>query len=95
MRPITVINGIILGSCLAIFLGLGVTLFIFLLLAPENPSLQRELAPLGVYTGIFGGMTGTAALAFYGQLKRLAWRWLAEAVLLAAGTATVLYLLPD
>lgn len=94
MRPLTVLNGIIFGSCLSIFIGLGVTLLLFTLLAPENPSLQLELEPLGVYTLVFFGMAFVSGVAFIGQMMRKAWRWWAEAVLAVAGTGAVLFLLP-
>lgn len=94
MRPITVLNGIILGSCGAIFIGIAVTLLIFLLLSPENPSLRRELGPLTVYAGIFAGMTALSAWAFLGQLLLKPWRWWAQAAMLLGGTASVYYLLP-
>lgn len=94
MRPITVLNGIIMGSCASIFIGIAVTLLIFLVLAPENPSLRRELGPLMVYAAIFAGLTAISSWAFVGQLLLKRWRWWAEAVLLFAATAAVLYLLP-
>ncbi|HLU62577.1 MAG TPA: hypothetical protein VKZ99_09565 [Gammaproteobacteria bacterium] len=94
MRPITVLNGIVLGSCGSIFLGIAVTLLIFVLLGPENPSLQRELGPLTLYALIFLGLTLLSALAFVGQLLLKPWRWWAQAVMLAAATAAVWYLLP-
>lgn len=94
MRPITVLNGIILGSCGSIFIGVAVTLVIFLILAPENPSLQRELQPLMTYGVIFLILTGLSAWAFVGQLLLKSWRWWAQGVLLLAGIAAVFYLLP-
>lgn len=94
MRPLTVLNGIIFGSCLSIFIGLAVTCFLFIMLAPENPSLQAELGPLGIYVGLFLGMSIVSGIAFLGQLFRKAWRWWAEGVLLLAGSASVFYLLP-
>lgn len=94
MRPITVLNGIIMGSCGSIFIGIVVTLVIFLFLAPENPSLQRELAPLSVYASLFALLTGISAWAFIGQLLLKQWRWWAQGVLLATLAAAVIYLLP-
>lgn len=94
MRPLTVLNGIIFGSCLSIFIGLAVTWLLFTLLAPENPSLQVELKPLGVYTLVFFAMSLVSGTAFIGQLLWKVWRWWAEGGLLLAGTATVFYLLP-
>lgn len=94
MRPITVLNGIIMGSCGSIFIGILVTLVIFLVIGPENPSLQRELGPLTLYAGIFAALTGLSAWAFVGQLLLKPWRWWAQAALLLAVVATVFYLLP-
>ncbi|HEX7046896.1 MAG TPA: hypothetical protein VF275_04940 [Gammaproteobacteria bacterium] len=94
MRPITVLNGIIMGSCGSIFIGIAVTLVIFLVLSPENPSLQRELGPLSVYAGIFAVLTALSVLSFAGHLLMKWWRWWAQAVLLIAGAAAIYYLLP-
>ena len=94
MRPITVLNGIIMGSCGSIFIGIAVTLVIFLVLGPENPSLQRELGPLTLYAAMFAALTGLSAWAFVGQLLLKSWRWWAQAVMLVAVTAVVFYLLP-
>lgn len=94
MRPITVLNGIVMGSCGSILLGISVTLLIFLILGPENPSLQRELQPLSIYAGIFLGLTAVSAWAFVGQLLLKSWRWWAETAMLVAIGGAVYYLLP-
>jgi hypothetical protein len=94
MRPLTVLNGIIFGSCLSIFIGLAVTLLLFSLLAPENPSLDQELGPLSVYTSLFFGMALVSGFAFTGQMLRSNWRWWAEGALVLSGTGAVFYLLP-
>ncbi|HEX6928930.1 MAG TPA: hypothetical protein VF267_06750 [Gammaproteobacteria bacterium] len=83
-----------MGSCGSIFVGIAVTLVIFLVLSPDNPSLQRELGPLSVYAGIFAMLTALSALSFMGHLLTKAWRWWAQAVLLVAGAAAVYYLMP-
>lgn len=94
MRPLTVLNGIIFGSCVSIFIGIAVTWLLFQLLAPENPSLQLELETLGVYALLFLGLVLVSGVAFLGQLLRKSWRWWAEAALLVAGSLAVFYLLP-
>src|SRR5690606_34858596 len=94
MRPITVLNGIIMGSCGSIFIGIAVTLVIFLVLSPDNPSLQREMGPLSVYAGIFAGLTVLSVVSFMGHLRMKAWRWWAQLALLLAGAGAVYYLLP-
>src|SRR5690606_27629872 len=40
MRPLTVITGIVLGSCVSISVSLGAVLFIFLVLGDEYPRLD-------------------------------------------------------
>lgn len=94
MRPITVLNGIVMGSCGSILIGISVTLVIFLVLGPENPSLQRELGPLSLYAAIFAGLTALSAWAFVGQLLMKRWRWWAQAALLSGLVGATLYLLP-
>lgn len=94
MRPITVLNGIIMGSCGSIFLGTAVTLVIFLFLGTGEPRLQRELGTLTVYAGMFAVLTALSTWAFVGHLLLKRWRWWAQGVLLAGIAAAVFYLLP-
>lgn len=94
MRPITVLTGIIMGSCGSIFLGTAVTLVIFLFLGTDAPRLQHELGPLATYVAIFAALTVLSAWAFLGQLLIKSWRWWAQGVLVGALVATVFYLLP-
>jgi hypothetical protein len=46
MRPLTMITGILLGSCLAIFVSLAMVLIVFLVLGDDHPRLQHEFRPL-------------------------------------------------
>lgn len=94
MRPITVLNGIIMGSCGSIFLGLAVTLVIFQFLGSEEPRLRRELGPLSIYAAMFAVLTAVSAWAFLGQLLMKPWRWWAQGILLAGLAGAVFYLLP-
>lgn len=94
MRPITVLNGIIMGSCGSIFIGTGVTLVIFLFLDTDSPRLQRELAPLMLYAAMFAVLTALSAWAFLGQLLMKSWRWWAQGILFAGLAAAIFYLLP-
>jgi len=93
MRPITVLNGIIMGSCGSIFLGIAVTLVIFLFLGAEHPTLQREITPLATYAAIFAVLTALAVWAFLGQLLLKPWRWWSQTALLAGVASAVFYLL--
>ncbi|MDX1453892.1 MAG: hypothetical protein R3217_00385 [Gammaproteobacteria bacterium] len=94
MRPITVLNAILLGSFLALFLGTAVTLFIFALIGPEAPSIKGEFGPLSIYCGIFFVLTLACAASFLGHLKKRPWRWLAQAVELVGLAAAIWYFLP-
>lgn len=83
VRPLAIITGILLGSSVAITLGLAVVLFIYWLLGGEQPAMQREIPALRANTAIFFGLTVVAAAAFYSQLVAKWWRWPVFAVLVA------------
>jgi len=94
MRPLTMIAGILLGSALAISIGLAVVLFLFLLLGDAYPQLETEWPALVRASMIFTGLTGICALGFFGLVKNRGWR---HAALLAEGVAvcaTILYYWP-
>ena len=57
MRPLTMITGILFGSCAAITISLALVLVVFLLLGDEHPRLQHEFRPLVSSLLIFLGMT--------------------------------------
>lgn len=69
MRPLTVITGILLGSCTAISLSLAAVLFVFLVLDADYPRLRHELRPLTQSLFIFLGMTSLSGLSFYASTK--------------------------
>lgn len=94
MRPITVLNGILFGSSVALFLGTAVTLLIFAIIGPESPSIKAEFGPLSVYAGIFFGMLMLSGSSFYGHLRLRKWRWWSQAATLLGLAAAILYLLP-
>lgn len=74
MRPLTVLNAIVLGSSVAITFGLVATLVIFLVLSGETPRFREELPLLAVYAAIFVGLTALAAVSFIGQARNAPWR---------------------
>lgn len=74
MRPLTVLNAIVLGSSVAITFGLVATLVIFLVLSGETPRFREELPLLAKYAAIFVGLTALAAVSFIGQARRTPWR---------------------
>ena len=69
MRPLTVITGILLGSCLSIMLSLAAVMLIFLILGDQYPRLSHEFGALGVSLMIFTAMTTISAVSFYALLR--------------------------
>lgn len=94
MRPLTVITGILLGSCTAITVSLGAVLVIFLVLGDEHPRLRAEFPGLIDSLLIFSAMTFISALSFYSLLIRHAWRGLAQAAMWLGLAATGFYYWP-
>ncbi len=94
MRPLTVINGIFLGSCLSIAVSLGLVLIVFFLISDEYPRLQSEFRPLAVSMAIFLGMTAISAASFYSLLIHHRWRWPAQVLLWLGLAATGWYYWP-
>lgn len=94
MRPLTVITGIVLGSCLSITVSLGAVLLMFLLLGKEYPRVSAEFGGLLASMLIFLGMTGFSALSFYALLKQHPWRHWTQAFMWTALMATGYYYWP-
>ena len=65
MRPLMVINGFLLGSCLSISLSLLLVLIVFMVIGDDHPRLQHEFEPLISSLLIFLGMTIISAGSFY------------------------------
>lgn len=81
MLPLTVITGIILGSCLSIAFSLAAVLIIFLVLGDEYPRLAHEFGSLVASFSLFIAMTAIAAASFYALLKHHPARWVAQGVM--------------
>ncbi len=94
MRPLSVITGILLGTCLSIAFSLAAVLLIFSILEPEYPRLQSEFRPLVASFAIFTVMTALTAVSFYALLKHHRFRWLAQAAMWGGLTLTGIYFLP-
>jgi uncharacterized membrane protein len=90
MRPLTVVNAIVLGSAAAITFGLTAVLVIYLILKDRHPQLAQEFGPLLRSSGQFAVLTIVAGASFIAQLKSLPWRRIAQAAMwltvLAIGT---------
>jgi hypothetical protein len=94
MRPLTAVNGLLLGSCLAISVSLAMVLIVFLVLGDEYPRLQGEFRPLSESLGIFTTMTLIAALSFYSLATNHRRRHLAQVLLIVGLLATGWYYWP-
>jgi len=94
MRPLAMITGILLGSCLAITVSLGLVLIVFLILGDEYPRLQHEFRPLLTSMMIFLGMTAICAASFYALLISHRARFLAQALMWLGLFGTAWYYWP-
>lgn len=94
MRPMTMLNGILLGTAAAIAVGSAVTLLIVSLLAGESERLRGEWRPLLTTTVLFASLTGLCAAAFVGHLRARPWRWVAQVGMLLALGAIVAFFWP-
>ena len=94
MRPISIINGIVLGTFSSVAFGLLVVLLIFLILRGDFPQLDRELGTLAVGALVFTAATGAAIAAFLGHLQDRSWKWYAQfAQALAIGGVVSFFLM--
>jgi hypothetical protein len=93
MRPITVLNGILLGTTGSIAISLAVVVFIFLVLEGETPRLGEEIGMLGRVTILFVLAAGSTAGSFYGHLTDAPWRWWAQGFSLLVLTGVGYYFL--
>ena len=81
MRPLTVVNAIVLGSAAAIAFGLTAVLIIYLILKDRHPQLAQEFGPLTKSAAQFAALTIVSGLSFYATIKSLRWRWIAQAAM--------------
>lgn len=94
MRPLTVITGILLGSCLAITVSLAAVLVVFLILGDDYPRVQYEFDSLVSSVSIFFTMTVISAGSFYALLINHWWRFWGQGLMWAGVAATTWYYLP-
>ncbi len=84
MRPLAVLIGIVMGSAVAIALGLGMVLIVFLILADEHAELGAEFAPLLRAAALFTLLAAAAAASFVGELRVRRWRRFALAAMVGS-----------
>ena len=94
MRPIAVLNLIILGSCFAITVCLAAVSIVVLLLGDEYPQRNYELYALLQSLLVFLGMTLISAASFYANAKNHGLRHVAQVVMWLSLAATIWYFLP-
>lgn len=82
MKPLTVLLGIVLGSAAALAVSLTMTGIVFLLLPEYAARLAPEKLPLLTALAWSWSLTLVAAASFVGELRGLAWRRAAQAVVL-------------
>lgn len=84
MQPLAALIGIVMGSSVAMFAGLVMTLAVFLLLPEYRDRLSGEFRPLLTAAAWAALLVGVSVAAFIGQVKRLSWRLWAQWGLAAA-----------
>lgn len=94
MRPLTVVNLIILGSCFAIAFSLAAVLIVVLVLGGEYPRLQAEFRPLLKSFSLFFAMTAVSAASFYALVIAHRLRFLAQGLMWLGLIATGWYYWP-
>lgn len=94
MKPLTVITGIVLGTCLSIATSLAAVLLMFLILGDDYPRLSYEFDGLTGSLAVFLIMTAISAVSFYWVLKKHRLRVAAQLAMWAGVGMTVWYYLP-
>ena len=101
MRPMTFINGVILGSSGALGCVLALIIF-FRWVLTQDQTLDQTVVlsdlPLGQlveYMLIFLALAGLAAAGFAGELFRKPWRGIADYLLMTAVVGVILFFFAD
>ncbi len=89
MRPLAAMLGIVLGSSVAIWAGLSLTLVVFLFLPEYQDRLVNEWSPLLKATGASLVLALVAAAAFLGEIRLQPWRRWAHGLLVLVAAALV------
>ncbi|MCU0759265.1 MAG: hypothetical protein MUF07_08740 [Steroidobacteraceae bacterium] len=70
-----------MGSTVSVAIGLAMTLVVFLFLPEYSARIDAEFAPLLRSLGVTLALAAVAIASFYGELRNLAWRRLAQGTL--------------
>ena len=94
MRPLTVLTGFVMGTCVSIAVSLLFVLIVFAIIGDDFPRVQYEFEPLIKSLAIFTAMTAVSAGSFYTQLIRHPARHAAQVGLLLGLVGTGWYYWP-
>lgn len=94
MRPLTVLTGFVMGSCVSIAVSLLFVLIVFTLIGDDYPRVQHEFDPLTRSLGIFTAMTAISVGSFYSLVKNHPARHLGQALLWSGVVLTGWYYWP-
>lgn len=94
MKPLTVISGFILGTCVSIVVSLAAVYLMHVLLGEEYPRFGAESGALTASLAIFTVMTAVSALSFYGMLTRHPARLVGQLAMWAGILLTAWYYWP-
>jgi hypothetical protein len=78
LRPWATLLGVVMGSSVALFVGLAMTLVVYLLLPEFHDRLAGEFRPLLAAVAWAAALVAVSALAFTGELKAWPRRHLAQ-----------------
>lgn len=94
MRPLAVVTGILLGSCVSIVVSLTAVILVFLILGDDYPRLGYEIRGLLSSFAIFTVLTSISAMSFYAILKSHPMIWLGQAMMWSGVLAIGFYYWP-
>ncbi len=94
MRPLTVLFGILLGTCISATFTLAGLALIWVVVAHSDPRLAGEIPHRPGAIAVLLSMTVLASLSFIGQLRARPWRGLAHlATAVAVGAGGLWFLM--
>jgi len=94
MRPLTVLTGVVMGTCVSIAISLLFVLIVFTIIGDEYPRVRHEFGPLTSSLAIFTAMTAISIASFYTLVRNHSARWAAQALLWIGILATGWYYWP-
>lgn len=78
MQPLAMLLGVVMGSAVSITVALVLTVVVFLWLPEYADRIGQEFPPLLRALGGSAVLALLSAAAFYGELRRLGWRRIAQ-----------------